>query len=80
MTRARLWAINVVCWTIGVLFVIGGGWVLDQFVRKGALREVLEWILIGLAVTLFGGVSMIAARRTRGPTVSANDGQVGKVS
>ena len=63
MSRSKVVAINLICWALGVLFVIGGGWVLDQLLAEGALKTVAWWLLVGLAVTLFGGVPRIVTRR-----------------
>ena len=60
MTRVRLWAINVVCWTTGVVFVIGGGWVLDQFVRRRMM------VMLGKGRELGGGISRFAQSELRG--------------
>jgi len=49
--------------TGGVLFVLGGGWLLDRTFSEGVAKTVVWWLLVGLAVTLFGGVSRIAGRR-----------------
>lgn len=65
MSRMKLIAINLICWTFGVLFVLAGGWVLDRALGEGIVKTVLWWLLVGLAVTLFGGVSRAASRGSR---------------
>jgi hypothetical protein len=63
MTRSKMLVINLICWACGVLFVWGGGWLLDRALSEGTLKTVMWWVLIGIAVTVFGGVSRAATRR-----------------
>lgn len=65
MPRMRILVINLICWTCGVLFVLGGGWVLDRTLGEGIAKTIVWWLLVGLAVTLFGGVSRVASRHDR---------------
>jgi hypothetical protein len=46
-SRTRMYLVNAVCWSLGALFVIGGGWVLDRVLPPGLTRDVMEWLLIG---------------------------------
>ena len=65
MSRMKILVINLICWTCGVLLVLGGGWVLDRTLSEGVAKSILWWLLVGLAVTLFGGVSRVATRHDR---------------
>lgn len=63
MSRKKLWIINLICWTLGLAFVLAGAWVLDQLLQDGFAKTALEWILIGVAITLFGGVPFDLTRQ-----------------
>lgn len=68
MPRMKILVINFICWSSGVLFVLGGGWVLDRTLSEGLAKTLVWWLLVGLAVTLFGGVSRVATRPDRATT------------
>jgi hypothetical protein len=65
MSRTRILVVNLICWFCGVLFVLVGGWVLDRTLGEGITKTIVWWLLVGLAVTLFGGVSRVATRENR---------------
>jgi F0F1-type ATP synthase assembly protein I len=54
MSRRGIYALVVLSWLAGLLFLAGLGWLLDHWVAPGAVKTVLNALLIGLAITLFG--------------------------
>jgi len=63
--RWLIYAINAVCFAFGVLFVIAGSWVLDQLLADGIVKTLAEWVLFGIALTLFSGISYTAGQSQR---------------
>ena len=55
MTRTRIIVINLISWTLGILALWAGNWLLTHFLHPGAVRTVLYFVLLGLVVTVFGG-------------------------
>ena len=51
------------CFTLGLLFVLAAGWVLDMVMPPGAAKSIIEWVIIGVALTLFGGIAVAAKHR-----------------
>ncbi len=65
MLRTRVYVFNVLSWSLGAVTVGIGGWLLDRWLPHGFLLSFLEWLLVGIAVSIFGGVSILAMRRDR---------------
>ena len=55
MTRSRIVVINLISWTLGILAFWAGNLVLRRFVEGGVVRTILYFVLLGVAVTIFGG-------------------------
>lgn len=56
MTKTQMYLINAVCWTCALLFLGAGGWVLNRLVPNGTLKTFGDFVLITVALALFGGV------------------------
>ena len=65
MLRTRVYLFNVLSWLVGAAIVGVGAWALDKWLPHSILRSFLEWLLVAIAVSVFGGVSILAMRRDR---------------
>lgn len=66
MSRRAIYGLVVISWLAGLAFLAGLGWLLDRWVAPGATKSVLNALLIGLAVTLFGVTPRNAVRAAAG--------------
>jgi F0F1-type ATP synthase assembly protein I len=67
MSRKVEYGVVAMSWILGLAFLAGVGWVLDRFLSPGPVKTVLNFLLIGLALTLFGVLPRDLRRRTRLP-------------
>lgn len=67
MTKYRFlqYAFYAAWWLLGLGITIAGGWMLDRVLGDGWTKTVLEWILIGVIVSIFVGVPKITIRRKK---------------
>jgi F0F1-type ATP synthase assembly protein I len=62
MQRRAVYVVVLLSWVAGLAFLAGAGWLLDRWVAPGALKTVLNALLVGLAITLFGVTPRAAFR------------------
>lgn len=55
--------INLIAAVLGISFLAVGNWVVGLVVPYAVLRTILRYLLIGVAMSLFGGVNLATKKR-----------------